>query len=100
MYCRKTHDATRGGETEEDSVRSKENGGEILWSRVNSFQVHLLATRAGKHGAKLKPDKQPAEREHEAEDPEHKRGADGPYRPQDRRGCREDTGTDDTAYAT
>jgi hypothetical protein len=80
-----THDTVSRGEVEHDCIYGKDNGYELLRPAVYGFKIHLLSAGPWEHGAKLEPDKEPAEREGKAKDPEHQGCADRPDRPEDRR---------------
>ena len=95
-----THDTVSRGEVERDCIYGKDNGYELLRSAVYGFKIHLLSAGPRKHGAKLEPDKEPAEREGKAKDPEHQGCADRPDRPEDRRWGRKYTSADNGADAS
>ena len=74
-------DTSCGVEPEQDGVRREDDGNEVLGLLVHSLEVDLLASRTREHGAKLQPDEQAAERQDEAEEPQHERSAYRSYGP-------------------
>ena len=71
-----TNNTTRSSESKKYSIHRKYNGGKVLRLPVDDFEVHLLSTTTGEHGAKLEPYEETTETEQEAEDPEHKGSTD------------------------
>ena len=67
----RTYNASRGRETEEDSVRREYYGSKVFWTPVNCLEVDLFSSASREHRPIFEPDKETAEREDEAEHPEH-----------------------------
>ena len=66
---KRAHNTVARRKTKDNSACSKDKGCKVLWTAIYSFEVHLFASGARKHGTKFKPDKKPTEGEQKAPHP-------------------------------
>ena len=66
---KRAHNTVARRKTKDNGTCSKDNGCKVLWTAIYSFEVHLFASGARKHGTKFKPNKKPTEGEQKSPHP-------------------------------
>lgn len=85
------------GKPKQNCLSGEENSRKTPRLLVHRFEIDLLAPGAREHGAELEPDEKAGEGEGEAENPEHKGGADRVDGGENGRRRGEDAGADNAA---